>query len=143
MEWHIHGLVWAYRFLRSKNGKSSWGYGVLGQSSRENVSYLHSENLWNILKVPWINNFKSQNVWKVPKPITMYRTHRRRHLKIGNKNRWSHNMQTVLIAFRTKEIWLLFFKYDILKLNTLQSLDTTAMRTFYPSDDFVPISFKI
>ena len=52
-------------------------------------------------------------------------------------------MQTVLIAFRKKEIWLLFLKNDILKLNALQSLDTIAMRTFYPSDDFVPISFKI
>ena len=50
----------------------------------------------------------------------MYKTYRRSQLKIGSKTRWSHNLQTVLIA--------------------LQCLYKIAMRTLYPSDDFLPVS---
>ena len=103
LQWHIHGLVWAHRFLRSKNRKISWGDGVLGWSSRENVLCLDSESLCNMLKFPWIDNFKSKNVWKTSKLVTIYKTHKRRQLKIRSKNRWSHNVLTVLIAFRKKK----------------------------------------
>ena len=45
-------------------------------------------------------------------------------------------MKPVLIPFRKKA-------KDIAKLNTLQGLVTIAMRTLYPFDDFVLISYNI
>ena len=74
-------------------------------------------------------------MWKTSKSVTIYKTNERRQLKIGSKNRWSHNTLTVLIAFRKKK--------DMVKLNSLKSLGTIAIRTLYKSDDFVHIFFKI
>ena len=47
-----------------------------------------------------------------------------------------YDIKTVLIVFRKNA-------KDIVKLNTLQGLDTIAMRTLYPSDGFVLISYDI
>ena len=49
---------------------------------------------------------------------------------------YKQDIKTVLIAFREKT-------NDIVKLNTLQGLDTIAMRTLYPPDDFILISYNI
>ena len=47
----------------------------------------------------------------------MYKTHRRRQLKIGSKSSFNY--------FQKKN-------KDIIKLNALQSLDTIPMRTLHP-----------
>ena len=47
----------------------------------------------------------------------MYKTHRRRQLKIGSKNRCSHNMQTVLIALRKKQGYRIVTCLKVLKYN--------------------------
>lgn len=86
--WNIQSLVWAHHFLRSKNRKGAWSVGFVGV----NVPYLHIESLWNTLK--WslrLKMFKKSQV----KINNMYKTHRRRHWKIGSKNRCTNNMKTV------------------------------------------------
>ena len=48
----------------------------------------------------------------------MNKTHRRSPLKIRSNNRRTHNIKTILIAFRKKQF--------VVELNALQCLDTFA-----------------
>ena len=90
------------RFWQRKNRKAAGGLAVRGYNPQKRFSNLHLESLGNTWNTPWIENLKPKNNKKTLKSITMYTTHRRCYLKIGSKNRFKHNMETVFITFRKK-----------------------------------------
>ena len=102
VHWCIQGLVWEQRFWQRKNRKAVGGLAIRGYNPRKRFPNLHLESLGNTWNTPWIENLKSKNNKKTLKSITMYTTHRRCYLKIGSKNRFKHNMETVFITFRKK-----------------------------------------
>ena len=96
------GLSLGATFLAKKKSKAAGGLGVRGYNPQERFSNLHLESLGNTWNTPWIENLKRKDNKKTLKSITMYTTHRRCYLKIGSKNRFKHNMETVFITFRKK-----------------------------------------